>query len=377
MNKGIILIFVISFFVFSCKKTANTTPSDCLVLEVDMSNIKDPEFKDIFKSIELIPLETSDSILVGGFERGGSFYVSGKFYALIDKVGVINIFDNNGRFLSSSKKCIGGGGKEYNQLQDAIYNQENNTIDILDFAQNITSYNLDFSFVSKKRINIKAKDAFRQMFALNASQYILFNYTEKGKGVLYDLKEDKEIKEILYPGLIADNTAITEPFTSSNGTIYFSPPEVNDYVFTLDKNKIELMPRYKVNIGQSGVNKDDLKRFKTTQETSKYLLLESDKYTIYSRLQNEKYVVSTYIKKQQLYFNVYNIHNGSSKTFKRKKSPERKLPLFFAIDGDELLSIVAAFEINDYIDEELVVNKRDLHMVDTDDNPIIVRYKLK
>lgn len=376
--KNIKLLLAFLLFISSCTTKVRKEMLSENYINLNLDKIETPKFKDIFESIEICPLETKSVSLIGSFfNTKKAFYVPNKYYVVIDEYYIINVFDMKGKFISNSSKRIGQGPEEYYILQDITYNNKNNTFDILDPFGNITVYDTNFNFVSKNKIKSKPKDRFRRIYSLNENQYILFDSADKGSFIIYDLNIGKTIKRIEYNGLIAEVTSIDSPLNFSDNKLYFTPPEVNNKLFIFDTKKMDLTPIYYIDGGDKCIEKSDLNQFKSSQERSEFIFRDSRKYTPINRLCNEKYIISTCIRQQNLYVNIHNIEKKQNCTFKKDRDISPNLPSFFAIENNTVFAILYPVDIRDFIDNDLVIDKNVLQTIKEDDNPCIIKYQMK
>ena len=96
MNKYLILLLLFALFhFFSCidSKKEIEGMEDTEKVSVIMSQLSDAN--EVFSKVELIPLESSDSSLLGNLDK--IYLFDDKYYAFLDKYSIISIFD---------KKCI-------------------------------------------------------------------------------------------------------------------------------------------------------------------------------------------------------------------------------------------------------------------------------
>lgn len=361
--------------MLACNRNKNVIKQDVYVAEIDLTQTKNPTFSNVFSAIELLPLETAPNGLIGAMRGKSAIWVKGQYYIVIDRSFVIYIFDNKGRFISSSEHCIGPSAEQYYILQDVAWNEAKKTIDILQVQDRITSYDIHFNFISDHHITAKSEMRFSRMFPLDKTQYLLFDNTKKGLVWRYDI--NGETKQMKYPGLIASPTSITTPIRCYDDVIYFTPPEVNNYVFSYNAHDETFGKEAIFNGKGKGLNNEDISDLTSPKEISSYILSESNKYSLFDRLYNGKYAISTFIHRRLRYANFYNLETSANFSFKQYRDESYGFPNFFEIDGDELLSIVPASDILTFIDPELVSNKAALDTIDINDNPIILRYKLK
>lgn len=376
MNKKITLLSLFILISAACSEIKREKTS-YHTISINLEEIDEPDFNDIFNFIEIYPLETNDSSLIGNFfNTKRAFYIPNKYYAVIDDNYIVHLFNLEGKYISNSSKCIGQGPQEYYILQDIAYNHENNTFDLLDPFGYITIFDPNFNFISKNKIDYQPKDRFRKIFALEKSKYALFDNTEKGSFTIYNIINNTTTK-IEYPGIIADISSISSPFSFSNGKLYFTPPEINNHVFIYNDDKTELTASYYLDGGDKSINKSDLLNLKSLQEISEYILNSSPKYTSLDRLYGKKYIISTFIKQQQIFINICNIKTQNNKTFKKDKDIKINLPTFFSIEGNNAYAIIFPHELDQFTDKTLIINKDILQSIKDDDNPCIIKYNLK
>lgn len=377
MRKEFILLIAVALFITACNNAKKENVSDTPTITINLDNVYKPNFKEIINSIEICPLETNKSLIGNLFRQKKAIYIPDKFYIIIDDNYVIHLFNKKGEFISNSSKCIGQGPQEYYILQDVAFNNINNALDILDPFGNITSYSENFKFKSKNKISARTKDRFRKLFPIDDSQYILLDDTERGSFILYDINKDETIKKITYPGLIAEISANRTPFNYYNNELLFIPPEVNNFIFTYNIEKNEITPCLLIDGGINSINKSDLNNLNSIEEKSTFIFRDCHKYSPVNRLYNKKYIISTYVKQTKLYTNIYNTETQNNKTFKMEENLSPNLPEFFAIENDTAFAILYPTDLEKFIDKDLVLNKNILHTIKEDDNPCIVKYKIK
>lgn len=377
MKKGFILLIIIPWLITACNNVKNENCTNIPTVTINLDNIYEPKFKEIFSSIEICPLETDKSLIGNLFRRKKALYIPNKFYVIIDDDYIIHLFNKKGEFISNSSKCIGQGPREYYILQDVAFNNINNTLDILDPFGNITSYSESFEFESRNKINVQTKDRFRKLFPIDNSQYILLDDTERGSFILYDIKKEEKIKKITYPGLIAEMSANSTPFNSYNNELFFIPPEVNDFIFVYDKEKKEIIPNLLIDGGVKSINKSDLDNLRSVEERSTFMFRDSHKFSPVNRLYNKKYIISTYVKQTKLFVNICNAETYNNITLKMDENLNPNLPEFFAIENDVVFAIVHPMDLEKFIDMDLVLNENILRTIREDDNPCIIKYKMR
>ncbi len=378
-TKKIILFTYLFFIILSCKnKSIENT--DVKEIHLDLIHIENFDFKKVFSHIELLPLESNESSLIGNFFSKNIIHIPDKYFIIIDKNHIVHIFNTKGKHISNSSSCIGEAPQQYHILQHLTYNQNNNGIDILDVHGNIISFDINFNFISKTKVSIKPKNRFNNIFSLNNHLYALMDDTEKGTIYLYDRRKNKLNKKIYYRGLIVPQTAALSPFKPTKNALYFIPNEINDYIFTFNEEEKELVPLIHINSGDKALKSSDIKNPDIySMEVAQYISSECNKYHCIDRLYNDKYLISTYLKQQKACVNICCLETNENFSFSKKQERGMSFPFhsFFALNGNILYSIIHPFDMGKYIDMDILENKKIINKIQEDDNPLIVKYYLK
>lgn len=379
MKRTILLINLLLFLLISCKRQIIENKSNAQIINIDLENIVKPDFKKTISQIDIVPLELNESSMIGNLNKTKKLlYIPNKYYVVVDNRYIINVFDMKGKHISSSTECIGEGPKDYSIFQDLTYNYDNDTFVVLDAYGNLITYDFLFKFISKKKIECQSKEKIRNIYAVNKHTYILFDTTEKGIFYVYDPIKDKLLKKVNYQGMIAFQTSVNSPFYRSNTDLYFTPPEINNYLFMFDEQNNDLYPLYYLEGNENSIAKKDLDQFEQEgEEISKYILLDCPKYSPINRLFNKKHIVSTYLKEQELFINFCNLSTKKNTTYYKRKDVSPNFPNFFALEDNALIAIVNPFDIDKYIDIDLVNNKNIISSINEEDNPLIVKYYLQ
>lgn len=378
MKNTILLINLFLLLFISCNKQINETKTNIKTININLDNIEKPDLKKIISQIELVPLELNESSMIGNLnKRKKLLYIPNKYYVVVDNRYIINIFNMEGKHIASSSECIGEGPKEYSIFQDLTYNYDNDTFVVLDAYGYLTTYDSLFNFISKKKINCQSKEKIRNIYAVNQHTYILFDTIEKGTFYVYDPVKEKLLKKVNYQGLIAFQTSANSPFYRSNTDVYFTPPEINNYAFMFNEKSNDLSPLYYLDGKENSIAKKDIDQFeKEGADISKYILLDCPKYSPINRLFNKKYIVSTYLKEQELFINFCSLNTKKNTTYYKRKDVSPNFPNFFALEDNMLIAIINPFDVDKYIDMDLVKNKEVINSINEEDNPYIIKYTL-
>lgn len=142
------LILLVSFLLFSCAQDKEGSEK---LLHVTLEETP-VSVKDLFSSVEVIPLETNDSCLLARITRirevNGNFYLLSEDYPVFQHITLM-MFDGEGHFVRSIGK-VGQGPEEYPWLiYDAAIDADKQLAYMMSPAGSIYIYHLDGSFVRK------------------------------------------------------------------------------------------------------------------------------------------------------------------------------------------------------------------------------------
>ena len=170
MKKELLFIVLTMMFLCCCDKDEKK----CETINISDSSKK--SLNEMFNSITLIPLETSDESLIGIDLRKLEVY-NHRLYLLNSSHSSNNVlcFADDGKFLFKIDR-IGDGPEEYAGLYDFFINKTTQQLLLLN-ENNIISYNdLDGNFLCSKK---KPEDTYtRQLIYVNDSTYFGYNDAE-------------------------------------------------------------------------------------------------------------------------------------------------------------------------------------------------------
>ncbi|MCF6358143.1 MAG: 6-bladed beta-propeller [Draconibacterium sp.] len=369
----LIIVLLISLWLFSCSKTK----TDNILINIEQK--ENVSIKEHFLSIDLIPLETSDSVLIGRLTK--IVQNNKKYYVLDKKQRAVFIFDLNGKFLNKIDKK-GNGPGEYTEISDFEINQYSGNIELLSPWGIIYVYDKRGKFIR----NYKVPDVLKVMHFLkfiSENKVLLYCMTEKDRLFLFD-RVKNELISLSYN--IPDNV-LTKSFTT-----YFPMYSLNNEIhlkenFSNSIYKIqgdEIIKEFTWDFGSLNI---ELEKIKSKKESiDKYLTLikeggnNSFVYPFYMNLENENTIFTIFG-----YDKNYN-HLVLNKKTKRyilfdKYEEDVIFPFFYTFSSmDHYLSAIdiSLFEISDFVKPEFLTetNRHVLEKINPNDNPIIISYKL-
>lgn len=106
-------LFILSFLICFTMCTPKPQTSDAIFVDLDQP--EEASLFNYFRSIELIPLETSSEVLIKGITK--IIVHQDRYYALDKPLCLIFVFDKTGKFLFKIG-TKGQGAGEYSFIQD-------------------------------------------------------------------------------------------------------------------------------------------------------------------------------------------------------------------------------------------------------------------
>lgn len=343
---------------------------------VDLDKNQKASLFDYFSRIELIPLETSDDILVGYCEDLVPY--QNRYYIFDRKRAVVQIFDQDGKFISLIDKRGQGPGEYTPNLTSIFLNPFTDNIDITDLGC-IYSYDLTGKHVRTTPRNKEASGFYWNIIPLNENLYVcfvlLFNSLDACKINYYDAKENK----ILHKEYVEDEflnkyaqVPTVPPFYEYNGTYYFYRLVDNQ---TYEVGMDSLRRAYTWDFGKYNY---DAKNLDLLNDPKSITTLP---YRIDIQGQNNRYVIA-YIY-QGDHDRAYLIHDKSideCKYIKHFTEPVGFIPR--KITNEYVLTWYEHGELENYISEDMLdeSNRRKFHELlnaSEEMNPVIVKYYFK
>lgn len=382
-----IIFFSLALLLFACNNKENMENLEVIPIDVDKVSTDASLF---IEKLEIVPLETNDSSLFKSYQKM-MYSQELDLYAILDNNFIVYLFSGEGAFVSSSDKVRGDGPGEYQLIVDMKFNPYLKTIDLLNPYGRIYSYDKFFNLISLKDLE-QRKMVFNHFMAINENEYVLTPSSESKGDEIYlaDFSTKKIDKAMQYSTSLSTINMDRETFYSINGNNYFIPKGINYYCYQIDTIGRKLIPLMKFDFGKEEIKESALPEItkrnvedreimtllNQIEKRNKYLE-ESDYYLPIIKFFNNDFVYLHFIKHRRPANFIYNRKTGQS--FLQRGSKPLKMPFCFAIQDNMLLSIVDPYDINKYLDENLMSEEETakVQSLKEDDNPIIVKYYLK
>lgn len=380
MKAEFLFIWAMVLMLGGCAHSSKTAREGAI--PIDLGKAGTCSFYDIFSRMDIIPLETNEESLLAF--RGGEPYKmvlhNGKFFFL-DKEGIF-IFNSNGGFENKIHKP-GKGPGEYLVLNDFIVNRFTGDIELLSAMGYINVYDsLGMEF--KKTIRLPEEIlAVHYFMNLTPDVYVFFADSREGNKMLfYSVKENKILGETYdVPVWLTMKTILKHnrnPFYVYDDTVYFA--QVYDgNIFTVNDTAPYLTSKYAWDLGEHTLELSVIPPDKdiffyldfVRNLQSKYATL----FMIYS--ENAKYYFTNFTYKNKPYHLVINKQRNNYMLFEKFEEGFRCMPFcvdekaaYFATTPNFLNTVINP----DLLDEE---NLKRYRNIQSDDNPIVVKYTFK
>lgn len=362
------LALTILLFCSSCK---NTKEQNDKQIQIDLSSTQPINFKEIVEKITLIPLETNDSCLI---KRISQLEASNNYFFINNDMKEVLIFDKHGKFINSSIK-----NKEKNYSTIANMDITNNELISIFNGNTIYEYNTSMSLVNKYKI--------MQPVAINFSQEMprhlkLDDYTylmrDDENTFIYSIKEQKILNhkreffhQNMWTGIVNKHR-----FLKQDGQVYFSPAYICDTLYLLDKKHYMMKPFIIYNMGEDGINLNELPKDMNIQYYVNYLF-QTDKYFLSDKI-HLPYADLAFIlhPKDNKSYVTYNNQSG---TFKIYENGEKCFPIPHSVFNNTLIYAAMPSEISKYVDSTLI-DKKEWQLIknlEEDDNQVLICYIMK
>ena len=228
MKKLFILLILISFTMCSKK------PQSDGAIFVDMDRPEKVSLFDYFRSIELIPLETSSDVLIKGIYK--MVIHQDRYYALDPVQRVIFVFDKTGSFLFKIDKK-GQAAGEYSHIQDFNFNPFSGNLEILEPYGKVLIYDLSGNYIETKRIDFTGFRAVHTLNAVDSQTHVFHSMFQPKKIIYFNLDKQKllheEFEETMRLGSFSNH-----PYQYKDDWFFFRP--IHPVIYKMGEKQLEV-----------------------------------------------------------------------------------------------------------------------------------------
>lgn len=255
------LLISLSLFATSSCKYKGNGDFEHPVLKVDLTEEQDVSVFDIFKSVEIIPLETSQQSL---FSHVNKIEVYEDKIFCFDVVGnQLLTFDSKGRFINKIHK-VGRGPGEYMYVYDFALNGKDENVTLLNPMGSILTYDLNGTFIKEDKLPTPPLN-YQKIDILNDDTYITYSLTwsEDEPGVNILNAKTMEIEHGFFP-LTDIGLNVGSVFYKSGGDLYYQVG-LSNKVYHMDRDGYKVA--YEWDTGMSIIDQKELTNlYYTTNE---------------------------------------------------------------------------------------------------------------
>ena len=377
MKKRLLLLFVICCFTACTQK-----PQIGDAIFVNLDRPEKASLFDYFRSIELIPLETSSDALVAGISK--MIIHQDRYYMLDPIQSIIFVFKKTGEFLNKIDKK-GQGAGEYTFIQDFNINPFTGNLEVLEPYGAVYVYDLSGDFIEKKRITYPEFRAVHTLIALNNSLYVCQTDYQPQKIIYYNMDEQVLLHEEFEED--RDLAAFSfNPYQYQNDWFFFRP--VHPVVYKIGKEQLEVafqfdFGKYAQEGRTANFSKESERNFTKKIEE----MFTQFSYMIQAVRHNNRYVfASLYWKDMDHKANIiYDKVTGKSKFI----LDFAENVVFNSYRGEEIivtdeyaLAISQWADLETRISREMLTNDQkeifeELVQADMEQNPVLIKYWFK
>lgn len=266
-----IIIFILSILIISCKQETKSENS-LQIINCEFTNNDCIKLSDFAESIEIIPLETDLSCLigtVGKIIKYNDMYYIGAASNIIDR---ILVFNKNGKFIYKlDKRGLGAG--EYTEIRDFDIIDDHKIVIISHSNPSIYVYDISKdSCILQKSIDIYPNNILAQddgFYIMNngtifhkKTNDLIFKYDKQGNFMKSCFSINKSNLNIIA------NIAPLVSLSSNDKNIYFNYPLCNT-IYKIDDTLIS--SKYKLDFGKKEIPENILNRAENILDIEKFI----------------------------------------------------------------------------------------------------------
>lgn len=373
------ILLVIGLLLASCKNNNSGTKLQTPVLQAELlpSTVS---FHDLFDSIQIIPLETTDSCLL----RAPTEIVTGnnRNYILDWKNFQVFVFDDKGQHLYTIGK-VGQGPGEYREVYDLIVDEAKNQVKLLSPFGSLYIYDLKGQFI--KQIRLPEKSNYQSMEATGDKivTWTIPHSSEEACITLVNADTGEEVNS-LWKGPCILNSAVAGNFYTCNNKSYYAPAFHNNEVYEITEDSLLLAYKWdfrKDNIDLSKYNftLTDENQAEEKQLLTKYVENCTIPYLLRTQYQNSKYY---YLSISYGWFPNLIVKNlfyrkSDGKSFLFQKTQEGISIRPHALEEKCIIQLASYEEIETYESVLSPAEYQKLIARQEDDNPCLVKLYFK
>lgn len=333
----------------SCGKQKKN--ENCPMIKLDLAETA--SLDKIFSKIEIVSLQNRGGVILPDVSQ---LVVTDRYFLVKDSKGIVYVYTKDGSLVSNSLKKMGNGAGEYSIVTALGFNPYAKNIEILT-PRDLLCYDFQFNLIKKEPLPVKSSDSgkniifFAQIYDLSAERHILVPTSvseNTDKMLIYNSSLSKVEQELDYTDeFIAGINMQEQCFFESDNGVVIAPPFVTEYLYTFDKDKMQLAKLYRIDNGSKGIQKSELSKLDT--EELQNFLLDTEKEIPVVKLVTNKYVTLLMKSGRSLrnwHYVFYDKSSGSVKKIKCFVGKENVLPIIKNANSEALFAVVENTDLN-------------------------------
>ncbi len=377
----IILLIFLTISTISCVRDVKSLKDKAAGIFVDLDTIKfQPSVEDLFKQIEIIPLETTSESII---EYSGSLKYQAyneKFYVLSPKQNKLIVFDSKGNFIKSINKT-GNGPGEYRMIYDFEISRFDGRLNLMTPYGKVLIYDSDGEkFIESFSLpdSIRAVHHFK---ILNKDTYV-FNSDSENIDLFFYSKSKNEVVSSLstLPNFLMSTPFNfgPSPFSYYNDSLRYHMG-YDGSLYNIDFNDFSLNKRYFLDFGKHNFILSDLPLNRSALFYWEYSKSIANKIAtgFVGFFETDNYLITRFRYKNEFYALFYNkIDDKLQITFKTKEGVEL---MFSFMENDIIYGVIPAEFAHLFVNDKVVSveNFEKLQKLTSDSNLLMIKYVLK
>lgn len=378
-----LLLFSLFILLIGCKESSQKL-STIPTYKIDLDRAEELSIYDIFSEINIIPLQTPDSIVCSGIH---AYTYKNNVFFWDQRQNIILNFDTLGnyRYKIDSK---GRGANEYTGILNVSIDRFNDRFFILSFS-GLLQYDLNGKFIQK--IQYPKKLIVHSAMMVNKDTLLCVTETTNNNQshvLNYLSLKEKQIVASYYK----ENPIfpINRDISYYNENLFYCIPK-SPVVYNVTYS--ELMPVYQWDLGKYNYNYKDLiipefKNYQDMQKNQVPWIYKHCPWFFYIAQENKQYIYasfslfanSNYLKEKAPEYHVFwNKKTGSPKIVKKFKESDRIFHGGSSWTDEAIYCAVEKSMIPQFIDLKALTpeNQKIIEELPEDCNPVLLKYIFK
>jgi hypothetical protein len=229
--KKIVVAIILLAFSFSCSQKEQIQNQHSTDL-IDLNKTEPVSVSDLFESVEVVQLETTDDCLIALIDK--VIFFNNRYYVLDTRQQSVFCFDSDGKYLFKIADR-GEGPEEYLYLGDFNIDPYYNQLLLVEPFGSLLSYDPDGKFIAKIRLPHEIL-AYNEVYPLNKDTLVFVSinkysivFYSRMKNEIIDKRYEIDEKVSHVSFFIPNNDVYVY-----NGSVFFSPPPTNNIINLAD-----------------------------------------------------------------------------------------------------------------------------------------------